>query len=193
MILLIDNYDSFSYNLYQLIGALDPDIRVVRNDEMSLREIEAAAPARLVISPGPGRPSDAGVCEDAILHFAGKIPILGVCLGHQAICEAFGARISHAKSLMHGKPSDIRTDGNCPLFRGLPETIQGARYQSLAALRETLPDCLAVTAQTEEGEVMGVAHRDFEVYGVQFHPESVLTPLGKTILYNFLNIGREKP
>jgi anthranilate synthase component 2 len=188
MTLLIDNYDSFSYNLYQLIGAIDPDIRVVRNDEMTVREMECAAPDRLVVSPGPGRPSGAGICEEAILYFAGYIPILGVCLGHQAICEAYGASVSHAKTLMHGKPSEILAVGDCPLFAGLPETFTGARYHSLAARRETLPDCLSVVAQTADGEVMGVAHRSFAVYGLQFHPESVLTPCGNTILHNFLNI-----
>jgi anthranilate synthase component 2 len=188
MILLIDNYDSFSYNLYQLVGTLDPDIRVIRNDALTVGEIETAAPARLILSPGPGRPSEAGICEEAVLHFAGRIPILGVCLGHQAICEAFGARVSHAKELMHGKPSQIGLSGDCPLFAGLPGAIRGARYHSLAALRETLPACLTVTAQTEDGEIMGVAHRDFAVYGLQFHPESVLTPDGLAILRNFLGI-----
>ncbi|MDR2088982.1 MAG: aminodeoxychorismate/anthranilate synthase component II [Clostridiales Family XIII bacterium] len=188
MILLIDNYDSFSYNLYQLVGTLDSDIRVVRNDEMSAEDIEAAAPRRLILSPGPGRPSEAGVCEEAVLRFAGRIPILGVCLGHQAICEAFGARVSHAKAPMHGKPSRILLSRDCPLFAGLPEAIEGARYHSLVALRDTIPDCLAVTARTEDGEVMGVAHRAFAVYGLQFHPESVLTPEGMGILRNFLNI-----
>jgi anthranilate synthase component 2 len=192
MTFLIDNYDSFSYNLYQLIGALDPDIRVVRNDAATMREIESAAPDRLVISPGPGRPADAGVCEEAVLYFAGYIPILGVCLGHQAVCEAFGARISHAKAPMHGKPSQISLSAGCPLFAGLPETIAGARYHSLVALRETLPDCLTVTARSEDGEIMGVAHRAFAIYGLQFHPESVLTPSGETILRNFLNIKEER-
>jgi anthranilate synthase component 2 len=192
MILLIDNYDSFSYNLYQLVGSLDPDIRVVRNDAMTLREIEAAAPDRLILSPGPGRPADAGVCEEAVLHFAGRIPILGVCLGHQAVCEAFGARVSHAKAPMHGKPSRMLLSSDCPLFAGLPEVIEGARYHSLVALRDTLPDCLAVTALAEDGEIMGVAHRSFAVYGLQFHPESVLTPEGIVILRNFLNIKEEE-
>jgi anthranilate synthase component 2 len=191
MILLIDNYDSFSYNLYQLVGTLDPDIRVLRNDAVTLREIEADPPTRLILSPGPGRPADAGICEELILHFAGRIPILGVCLGHQAVCEAFGARVSHAKAPMHGKPSRIFLSGDCPLFAGLPEAIEGARYHSLVALEETIPDCLAVTARTADGEIMGVAHRAFAVYGLQCHPESVLTPEGLAILRNFLNIEEE--
>jgi anthranilate synthase component 2 len=186
MILLIDNYDSFSYNLYQLVGAINPDIKVVRNDVLALDEIAALAPERIIISPGPGRPEDAGVCVDAVKRFAGDIPILGVCLGHQAICAAFGAVVSYAKTLMHGKPSDVKLDNNCPLFKGLPPVIQGARYHSLAVREGTLPDTLIVTAKTDDGEIMAVRHRDFPIYGVQFHPESVLTPDGKKILANFL-------
>ncbi|MDR3278460.1 MAG: aminodeoxychorismate/anthranilate synthase component II [Oscillospiraceae bacterium] len=188
MLLLIDNYDSFSYNLYQLLGAVDPDIKVVRNDELTVAELERLAPSRLVISPGPGKPSDAGVCEAAITHFAGRLPILGVCLGHQAICEAFGATVSHAKQLMHGKPSEILLDADCPLFAGLQGSISGARYHSLAAVPDTVPETLSVTARTADGEIMGVRHRAYQVYGVQFHPESILTPRGRTILENFLKI-----
>ncbi|MDR3341436.1 MAG: aminodeoxychorismate/anthranilate synthase component II [Treponema sp.] len=185
MILLIDNYDSFSYNLYQLIGAINPDIRVVRNDVITLADIVVLRPSHIVISPGPGKPADAGICEAVISAFAGQIPILGVCLGHQAICEVFGATVSYAKTLMHGKASTITVDTACPLFTGLPRTIQGARYHSLAAEAATIPACLLVTARTEDGEVMGVRHRDHAVYGVQFHPESILTPEGKQILANF--------
>ena len=188
MTLLIDNYDSFSYNLYQLTGMLDPDIRVLRNDSAETADIEALAPARIILSPGPGRPADAGICEDVIRYFSGKIPILGVCLGHQAICEVFGAQITYAAQLMHGKQSMARLETSCPLFRGLPETIHVARYHSLAADRETMPDTLRVTARTEDGEIMAVQHRYFPVFGVQFHPESILTPDGTGILKNFMEV-----
>ncbi len=186
MILLIDNYDSFSYNLYQLVGMIEPDIRVIRNDAMNIEEIRALKPERIILSPGPGYPKDAGVCIEAARELGKEIPLLGVCLGHQAICEAFGATIAHARELMHGKQSQVRLDTGCPLFRGMPETIPAARYRSLAAIRETLPDVLKITAQTEDGEVMAVQHRDYPVYGVQFHPESVLTPDGQEILKNFI-------
>ncbi len=186
MILLIDNYDSFSYNLYQLIGSIDPGIKVIRNDELTIPEIEKLDISHIVLSPGPGRPADAGICEKVIEHFAGKIPILGVCLGHQAICEAYGAQISYAKELMHGKQSQLSVEKDCKLFKGLPETMKAARYHSLAAVEDTMPEELLITARTEDGEIMGVKHRDFEVYGVQFHPESILTPNGETILRNFL-------
>lgn len=188
MILLIDNYDSFSFNLYQLIGSLNPDILVVRNDAVSLADIVVLHPSHIVISPGPGRPADAGICEDLVSSFAGKIPILGVCLGHQAVCEAFGATVSYAKTLMHGKASSIRLDPAGALFAGLPSAIAGARYHSLAVLPETLPEALAATAAAEDGEIMAVQHREYAVYGLQFHPESILTPDGKTILANFLAI-----
>ena len=186
MILLIDNYDSFSYNLYQLIGSINPDIKVIRNDELSIPEIEALAPEAIILSPGPGRPADAGICVESARHFAGIVPVLGVCLGHQSICEAFGATVSYARELMHGKQSQIKIDTDCSLFAGLTETIQGARYHSLAALEDTMPTDLKVIARTDDGEIMAVKHRDFEVYGVQFHPESILTPQGRTILENFL-------
>ena len=191
MILLIDNYDSFSYNLYQLIGSIDPDIRVVRNDELTPEEIAELLPAAIVISPGPGRPEDAGVCIDVIRSLGGKIPILGVCLGHQAICAAYGATVSYAKELMHGKQSQAKLDASCPLFADCPETIPVARYHSLAAVEETIPQRLSVTARTEDGEVMAVKHCDYDTYGLQFHPESILTPNGVTILKNFLKIAKE--
>lgn len=188
MILLIDNYDSFSYNLFQLVGVINSDIKVVRNDQLSISDIEALKPSHIILSPGPGKPSDAGICEEVISHFTGKTPILGVCLGHQAICEVFGATVSYAKELMHGKKSSIHIANGSALFRGLPPIIDGARYHSLAMVRETLPDELLVIAEDSTGEVMGVKHREHDVYGVQFHPESILTPKGKTILENFLNM-----
>lgn len=186
MILLIDNYDSFSYNVYQLIGSVNPDIRVIRNDEMTMEEIESLAPSHIILSPGPGRPSDAGICEDVIKYFAGKIPIMGICLGHQAICEVFGAKVTYAKELMHGKQSPASLDTESTLFKGMQKEITVARYHSLAAEPESIPDELKVTAVTEDGEVMAVEHTKFPVYGVQFHPESVLTPEGKKIMENFL-------
>lgn len=190
MILLIDNYDSFSYNLYQLAGTVSPDIRVIRNDEMTPEQIEALAPSCIILSPGPGRPADAGICVEAAKYFAGKIPLLGVCLGHQAICEAYGAEVSYAKELMHGKQSMMKIDNSCLLFKGLPETIPGARYHSLSAVEETLPEELMITARAQDGEVMAVQHKKYEIYGVQFHPESILTPDGKKILENFI-VGKE--
>lgn len=186
MILLIDNYDSFSYNLYQLVGEINPDIRVIRNDEMTVEEIENLSPEKIIISPGPGKPEDAGICIDVIKHFAGKVPILGVCLGHQAICKAFGAAISHAKSIMHGKESVIKTDTSSLIFKGLPKNITVARYHSLAAVDSTMPDCLKITATSDDGEIMAVEHRHFPVYGLQFHPESIMTPDGMTMLRNFM-------
>jgi len=188
MILLIDNYDSFSYNLYQLIGEVNPDIKVIRSDEMTLEQIEALAPSAIVISPGPGKPRDAGICIPAIQYFAGKVPILGVCLGHQAICEAFGATVSYAKELMHGKTSEITIDNNSFLFKGMDMTMTVARYHSLAALRETMPEELLITAYSDDNEVMAVSHKKYQVYGVQFHPESVLTPEGIKIIKNFLEV-----
>lgn len=186
MILLIDNYDSFSYNLYQLVGELDPDIRVVRNDRMTVEEIRALGPDRIILSPGPGRPEGAGVTMEAVTALGRDIPILGVCLGHQAICAAFGGNVTYAKQLMHGKQSEVHFDPDCPLFRGCPETAPVARYHSLAADPDSMPDCLRVTARTEAGEIMGVQHRAYPIYGVQFHPESILTPDGKTMLRNFI-------
>ncbi|MDR0854065.1 MAG: aminodeoxychorismate/anthranilate synthase component II [Clostridiales Family XIII bacterium] len=193
MILLIDNYDSFSYNLYQLIGAIEPDIRVVRNDELSVDEIAGLQPSHIVLSPGPGRPENAGVCEALLTAVSEGVvlketPILGVCLGHQAICEVFGATITYAKETLHGKPSEIKLENRGALFEGLPEVITGARYHSLAADPSTIPRELIVTARTEDGEVMAVQHESLKVYGVQFHPESILTPLGNVILNNFLQL-----
>ncbi len=202
MILLIDNYDSFSYNLYQLIGGINPDIKVVRNDELTVSEIEALNPSHIILSPGPGKPSDAGVCEDVVRELGEKFPILGVCLGHQAICEVYGATVTYAKRLMHGKQSVCTIDESEPIFDGIGETAEAdssagadgsgrklavARYHSLAAKEETIPECLKVIATSDDdSEVMAVKHRTYPVYGLQFHPESILTPEGVTILKNFL-------
>ena len=188
MLLLIDNYDSFSYNLYQLVGSVEPDIRVIRNDAMTVEEIEALHPAGIILSPGPGHPEEAGVCIEVVQKLGSKIPILGVCLGHQSICTAYGATVSYAKQLMHGKQSTVTADPECPLFRDCPLAFPVARYHSLAADESTLPDCLRVTARTADGEVMAVQHRDYPVYGVQFHPESIMTPDGKTMLRNFFTL-----
>lgn len=199
MVLLIDNYDSFSYNLYQMIGEIEPDIKVIRNDEMTVREILELKPDRIILSPGPGRPEDAGVCMEVVKEIGDKIPILGVCLGHQAICASFGATVTYAKKLMHGKQSDVKFDKNCNLFKGCPDVAPVARYHSLAADSETIPDELMVTAvtvdstsdtvesgQSEAGEVMAVKHKDYPIYGVQFHPESIMTPDGRKMLENFV-------
>lgn len=186
MILLIDNYDSFSYNLYQLVGAIDPDIRVIRNDELRIEEIDALHPARIILSPGPGRPEDAGVLIDVVKRLSPRIPTLGVCLGHQAICAAFGATVTYAKELMHGKQSLVHFDTSSRLFQNCPKTAPVARYHSLAADAATMPDRLKVTAVTDGGEIMAVQHTDYPIYGVQFHPESIMTPNGKTMLENFL-------
>ncbi len=188
MILLIDNYDSFSYNVMQLVGSVEPDIVVVRNDEISLEDIEKMKPDAIIISPGPGKPKDAGICEEVIRTFAGKIPILGICLGHQAICEVYGATVSYAKELMHGKKKEMIQENNGLLFRGLPERFFAARYHSLAVLEETLPGELVVTARCEDGEIMAVEHKRYPVYGLQFHPESVMTPEGRVMIQNFLSI-----
>lgn len=186
MILLIDNYDSFSYNLYQLIGEIEPDIRVIRNDEMKVQEIEVLKPDRIILSPGPGRPEASGIIMEAVKDLGGIIPILGVCLGHQAICAAFGATVTYAKELMHGKQSEVRFRTDCPLFRDCPPTAPVARYHSLAVDAGTLPEELEITAVTADGEVMAVRHRQFPVFGVQFHPESIMTPDGGTMLRNFI-------
>ena len=186
MILLIDNYDSFSYNLYQLIGEINPDIMVVRNDKITLEEISDLNPECIILSPGPGKPENAGICIDVVKTFYDKIPILGVCLGHQAICEAFGGKISHASRLMHGKSSKISLDYDY-LFKGLPSEISVGRYHSLSLVRDTLPDCLGIISKAkDDGEVMAVKHESYSVYGLQFHPESILTPDGLTIIRNFL-------
>ena len=192
MIVLIDNYDSFSYNVYQLIGSVAPDIKVVRNDEYSVKEIEEMKPEALILSPGPGRPAEAGICIEAIRYFAGKLPILGICLGHQAICEAFGGEVSYAKELMHGKKKTIYTVGKSPLLEGLGDSFQAARYHSLAAVREKLPDVLRVTAEAEDGEIMAVEHTEYPIFGVQFHPESVMTPDGKVMVENFVRVAEQR-
>ncbi|MBD5474737.1 MAG: aminodeoxychorismate/anthranilate synthase component II [Lachnospiraceae bacterium] len=186
MILLIDNYDSFSYNLYQLIGEIDPDIKVIRNDEMAIAEIRELKPDRIILSPGPGRPENAGIIVEAARTLGKEIPLLGVCLGHQAICAAFGATVTYAKELMHGKQSDVRFNMDCPLFKGCPETAPVARYHSLAADADTIPEELEITAVTTDGEVMAIQHREYPIFGVQFHPESIMTPDGRTMLRNFI-------
>ncbi len=185
MILLIDNYDSFSYNLFQLIGQVNPDIQVYRNDKITVEEINDLNPDCIILSPGPGKPEDAGICMDIVKMFHDKIPILGVCLGHQAICAAFGGEISHAKRLMHGKSSDISLDYDF-IFKGLPSQINVGRYHSLSLVEDTLPDCLEIISKAkDDGEVMAVKHKRYNVYGLQFHPESILTPDGLTIIQNF--------
>lgn len=189
MLLMIDNYDSFTYNLVQYLGELGEDVRVHRNDEITLEEVEAMAPARIVISPGPCTPKEAGISVPLIRHFAGRIPILGVCLGHQSIGEAFGGRIVHARQLMHGKTSPIH-HANQGVFAGLPNPMTATRYHSLVIEPESRPEVLEVTAWTEDGEIMGVRHRKLAVEGVQFHPESILTECGHELLKNFLEESR---
>lgn len=186
MIVMIDNYDSFTYNVYQAMASLYNNIKVFRNDEITIAEIEKMSPEALVISPGPSYPKDAGISVEAIKYFAGKLPIFGICLGHQSIGEAFGGNIIRAKAPMHGKASVIKIDSTCPIFSGLPDKITAARYHSLIIERETLPDCLKITAETEDGEIMAVAHKDYPIYGVQFHPESILAEMGVNIISNFL-------
>ncbi|WP_085317845.1 anthranilate synthase component II [Derxia lacustris] len=185
MLLMIDNYDSFTYNLVQYFGELGAEVRVARNDEITLAEIEALAPERICISPGPCTPREAGISCDVLRHFAGKLPLLGVCLGHQAIGDVFGGEVVRAKVVMHGKTSPVTHIGE-GLFAGLPSPFTAIRYHSLAIRRETLPDCLEVTAWTDDGEIMGVRHREFQIEGVQFHPESILSEHGHTLLQNFL-------
>lgn len=208
MILLIDNYDSFSYNLVQLIGGIQKErfeksddkkkvdgpecnygIKVIRNDEMTVPEIEALNPDYIILSPGPGRPKDAGVCEDFVKSYKGNGKILGVCLGHQAIFESFDGTVTYAKQLMHGKTSEITFDSEEPIFHGIPQNIKIARYHSLAGDANTIPECLKVIAQTADGEIMAVKHKERNVYGFQFHPESVLTEYGKKMLENFLQLS----
>ncbi|MBV2234500.1 MAG: aminodeoxychorismate/anthranilate synthase component II [Sterolibacterium sp.] len=186
MLLMIDNYDSFTYNLVQYFGELGEDVRVYRNDAITLAEIAALKPARLVISPGPCSPEQAGISVAAIREFSGRIPLLGVCLGHQSIGAAFGGQIVHARQLMHGKTSPVHHQ-NVGVFHGLPNPLTVTRYHSLAIRRETLPDCLEITAWTEDGEIMGVRHKTLAVEGVQFHPESILTESGHAMLQNFLD------
>ena len=186
MILLIDNYDSFSYNLYQYIGEIEPNIKVLRNDQMTLDEIRQLHPDRIILSPGPGRPENAGIIIDVVKEFGKDFPILGVCLGHQAICSAFGATITYAKQLMHGKQSKVIFDTDSLIFRGLEKNGLVARYHSLAADNDTMPDCLKITAVTDDGEIMAVQHKEYNIFGVQFHPESIMTPDGKKMLKNFI-------
>lgn len=188
MILLIDNYDSFSYNLYQLLGEINPDIKVIRNDELSVEEIRALKPSHIILSPGPGRPEDAGVIEEVAQTLGKETPLLGVCLGHQAICDCFGATITYAKELMHGKQSTVSLDTNSLLFKDCDQQTKVARYHSLVVDPQTLPDCFKVTSVTEDGIVMAIEHKDYPIYGVQFHPESIMTPEGRKILKNFLQI-----
>ena len=186
MILLIDNYDSFSYNLFQLIGEINPDITVYRNDKITVDEIKTLNPEAIILSPGPGKPENSGICIDVVREFYDKIPILGVCLGHQAICTAFGAKVSYAKRLMHGKSSVISLNDDI-IFNGLPEEITVGRYHSLSLMEDSLPDSLKIISKSnDDGEVMAVKHNEYDVYGLQFHPESILTPDGLTIISNFL-------
>ena len=185
MLLVIDNYDSFTYNLVQYFGELGEDVQVFRNDDITLEGIERLNPARIVVSPGPCTPNEAGISVPAIKHFAGKVPILGVCLGHQSIGQAFGGKIVHAKQVMHGKTSEIR-HRDSGVFTGLPGGFQATRYHSLVIERESLPDCLDITAWTDDGEIMGVRHKTLPIEGVQFHPESILTEHGHAMLKNFL-------
>lgn len=186
MYLMIDNYDSFVYNLKAYFEELGREIVVKRSDQITVDEIEKMQPQGIILSPGPKRPWDAEVCVQTVERLRGKIPILGVCLGHQAICETYGATITYAKKLMHGKMSVANVDINCKLFKGLQKRIEVARYHSLAASEENFPDVLTVIARTDDDEIMAVKHKDYEIYGVQFHPESILTPKGTIILRNFL-------
>jgi anthranilate synthase/aminodeoxychorismate synthase-like glutamine amidotransferase len=188
MILMLDNYDSFTYNLVQYLGELGADIRVARNDQISIAEIERLSPEKIVISPGPCTPREAGISCDVIRHFAGRVPLLGVCLGHQCIGEVFGGDIVRAPALFHGKTSLIYHDGRS-IFRSLPRPFEATRYHSLVIRRETLPDCLELSAETDDGVIMGVRHRELAIEGVQFHPESILTHEGKRLLANFLSLS----
>lgn len=191
MVLLIDNYDSFSYNLYQLIGIflydIKKDIKVIKNDKLTLREIEKLNPKLIVISPGPGKPKDAGLCIDIIKYFYKIIPIFGVCLGHQAICEAFNAKVDYANKIMHGKTSIINIDNCSKIFKNLPKMIKIARYHSLSVQRNTIPKCLKIIALSDDNEIMAVEHKYYPIYGVQFHPESVMTENGVDIMKNLFN------
>lgn len=187
-ILLIDNYDSFTYNLYQYIGVFHPETEVFRNDRITLDEIEKMSPWRIILSPGPKSPKEAGICMDVVRHFYDKIPILGICLGHQCIGEAFGGTVSYAKQICHGKQSLIMHNKQ-GIFQGIDSPVLAARYHSLAIVRDSLPDCLDITAETEDGEIMAVAHKEYPVFGLQFHPESIYTRNGKRMVENFINGG----
>ncbi len=192
MLLLIDNYDSFTYNLYQYLSELGEEIIVVRNDKMTLKEMEELSPERIVISPGPGTPEQAGISNDVVRHFGNRLPILGVCLGHQCIGYAYGAKINHAGEIKHGKSSLIHHDGK-GVFSGLPSPFPAIRYHSLAVNPESVPDCLEVSARTDDNIIMGIRHREYLVEGVQFHPESIMTGVGKDLLRNFLGMGKLNP
>lgn len=187
MIVLIDNYDSFSYNVYQLLGSIYPDIKVIRNDEYTIQEIEEMKPEGIVISPGPKKPKDAGICIEAIQYFYDKLPILGICLGHQSIFEAFGGTVSYAKELMHGKQKDIFIVEKSQLFDGVSNPFKAARYHSLSAVETTCPTCLKVIARSQDDEIMAIEHKEYPVYGVQFHPESIMTLEGNKMIQNFIN------
>lgn len=190
MILLIDNYDSFTYNLYQYFGTFTDEIRVVRNDAATLEEIRQMHPEKIVLSPGPKSPSEAGICMDVVKEFYREVPILGICLGHQCIGEAFGGTVSYAKSLYHGKQSEISHDGS-GIFEGIPSPVKVARYHSLAVQEDDLPECLEVTARTADGEIMAIRHKEYPVVGLQFHPESIYTEHGKRMIENFINGAKE--
>lgn len=192
MILIIDNYDSFTFNLYQFVGSINQDVMVKRNDKITVEEIAELKPSHIILSPGPGYPKDAGICEEVLQKLKGSLPIMGVCLGHQAIGEVFGGTVVPAPQLVHGKQSKIMIKGKCKLFEGLQESFPAARYHSLVVKKEGLPAELIVAAETEDGEIMALKHRDYEVYGVQFHPESIMTPDGMRIIRNFLEIGVEQ-
>lgn len=187
MIIMIDNYDSFTYNLVQEMGKMGVEMAVYRNDAISIEKLTALNPTALIISPGPCTPLEAGISVDAVRTFSGQLPLLGVCLGHQSIVHAFGGRVVHAKRIMHGKVSDVRHHGD-GLFAGVDNPFAGGRYHSLVGERHSLPDCLAITAESDDGEIMGIRHREHPTVGVQFHPESVLTPAGTTVMQNFINM-----
>ena len=185
MILLVDNYDSFVYNLYQLIGSINTEIKVIRNDEINIEQIKKRNPSHIVLSPGPGKPSEAGICSEIVKAFQGEIPILGICLGHQVIAEVFESIVRYAKEVVHGK---VKIMENSPLFEGIDKEFMGARYHSLAIKRETLGEDLKIIATTDDGEIMAIEHRKYPIYGLQFHPESILSDNGKKLIQNFLDI-----
>lgn len=191
MILLVDNYDSFVYNLYQLIGSINPKIKVIRNDELNIEQIKKLNPSHIVLSPGPGKPSEAGICSEIVKAFQGKIPILGICLGHQVIAEVFGSIVSYAKEVVHGKAFKLKIIENSLLFKGINKEFMGARYHSLAIKRETLGKDLKIISTTDDGEIMAIEHRRYPIYGLQFHPESILSDNGKKLIQNFLDIRGE--